>query len=183
MCEDDDHNVLTALKPAKRHIGDSQTWTISLNTAGVETGSVPDFVMEYAHFSLCNGSKHFSINASMLSSMVLRYQYTAHLTTEERNFWTDIRPLLNGLVKAELDRVKDEDKEEFLEAVARRRGLARDPGEDEQPLWDYVRRQDLLQKPASWSFVDDQLPLLFKIWESGVLKPSQWVMRPGVGLH
>jgi hypothetical protein len=48
VCQDDDHDLLSALKPAKRHIGDSQPWTIPLDTTGVELGSVPDFLMQYA---------------------------------------------------------------------------------------------------------------------------------------
>jgi hypothetical protein len=106
----------------------------------------------------------------MLSSMVLQYQYTFDPTREEIYLWTDIKPLLNSLVKVELDKMEDEDKEEFLSAIARRPNLAQYADEKDLFSWDYVQVESLLQKQASWSFVDDQVPFLFKDWETGMTK-------------
>lgn len=67
-----------------RHIGDSLSWTVALDTANITPG-LSSSLMALNSFDVHRGSTCYSIVTSPFLATVLRYQYM--ITPSQRDFW------------------------------------------------------------------------------------------------
>lgn len=148
----DDPNVNTSLESMRpRHVGDSKTWKMSLDIAGVTIPDTPDYVLEGAHFSLLPNLRYLTISASSVDVCALKYRYT-YCTRRSTDFWNEfVYSRLREFTLAQLEKV-DQDQLPF--------DLQGDM--EERPLY-YLNGN--FERPANWEYADHLIPGWLKEWE------------------
>jgi hypothetical protein len=138
-----------------RYVGDSKTWTILLDTTGVEPSMVPDFVLETSCFELTyfqEGPRSYSsthwyyvLNAHTCESCVLKYKYTSSWSDERDLWWNFIKNKLDDLTRDELNKLMEEEKPAFWTQ----------PVPPDKHLYLYNSK---IEKPSTWTYYDDLVP-------------------------
>jgi hypothetical protein len=78
-----------------RHVSDERSWIISLNTNGLETSPFPDYLIDFASFSIKSWASEsyafgrYELEACVLKSPSLRFQYILPNKTHERRHFED----------------------------------------------------------------------------------------------
>ncbi|KAI0971890.1 hypothetical protein F4678DRAFT_80233 [Xylaria arbuscula] len=138
-----DIHPLGAHLSGDRRIGGSDTWTMQLDTIGVEQPEHPDSVLEYSSFIVNpkipkeeEGMRLAEVRVFAFRSPSLRYEY-AH--GDLKHYWDYVGIVLAENTRAQLCTKMIKSEAEFI------RGW--------QPL--YAAK---FEKPEGWDFLDDWLP-------------------------
>lgn len=162
---EEDKKPTHSLQGTQRRVGDSHTWTIALNTDGVETSLTPDYVIEYACFSIENTELRqipitnaqrgpwYNICAVDFESCVLNYRYTYAQSTEN-SFWIQMGARLDNLTKIEILKMPV-DKQPAFFFPAHGMGLK---------FGEYHKNNYEFETTSSWVFYDDQIPKWHETW-------------------
>ncbi len=159
-----------------RRVGDRFTWTIPLNTEGVTGSKTPDYVLEHACFGTSvNGDdgsdadlsnlfyntppdsslsdhervSHYTITARKIIAKTLKYAYTCS-NTRMRDY---IRLRVDRTTLMELRKIGLQDFDEYVA----------DPH-------NIHKRIENIERPATWTYWDDELPKWYKAWEQAETK-------------
>ena len=147
----------------RRRIGDKYTWTIPFNTQGVQSSKTPDYVLEYSCFkmdlsmSYSNYEKydtrkedvrHYKISASILESKVLKYTYL-YGDVGMKDF---LMRRLHSFVIFELRKLDPAQRPTHYDEILKNRDNI------DTALGGFNR-------PASWTYRDDQIPTWYKAYE------------------
>ena len=147
----------------RRRIGDHYTWTIPLNTQGVESSKTPDYVLEYSCFkmdlsmSYSNYEKydtrkedvrHYKISVSKLESKVLKYTYL-YGDVVMKDF---LMCRLHSFVILELRKLHPAQRPTHYDQILRNRG-------------NIDTALEGFNRPASWTYRDDQISTWYKAFE------------------
>lgn len=149
-----------------RHIGDSMTWKISLDTTGVAPSSIPDHVLEQSHFSIRkredrtlpgNNGSHYEIHAKEFVSYVLRHTYIAD-SLIGKDFWCDfVGPRLDELTRLQFLGVAPEKRPGWLQQ-GDGRGVGGMTGQFRHLGTDGFERGN------EWTYWDHMVPKWYEIW-------------------
>ncbi|EPE34585.1 hypothetical protein GLAREA_10279 [Glarea lozoyensis ATCC 20868] len=168
VVEDEDQQFTKSLllhddEQGFRRIGDSRTWKIDLDTAGVTPGA-PSTSVEYCLFNLrtvpvmaeLNENSHYKIDTSVFVSCILKYKYLRDekvLVDGSLNFWPQHANHFNELTRIEMNKLEPDDRPWDLDSV------------DPQA---YFLSARVVQKnpPTGWTFYDAEIPKLFATWQN-----------------
>ena len=153
----------------RRRIGDHYTWTIPLNTKGVESSKTPDYVLEYSYFQMDlsmnydtyerydakkEDVRHYKISVSRIESKVLKHTYL-YGQSSMKDF---LMRRLHSFVILELRKLDPAQRPTQYDHILRNRG-------------NIDTLLDGFNRPASWTYRDDQIPTWYKAFER--LNPEQ----------
>ena len=148
----------------RRRIGDGYTWMIPFNTRQVEWSKTPDYVLEHACFKMNlsmnyddskpydvdNGDvRHYAIDFDTLKSKVLKHEY----------LYGDV-----SMLKFFVPRLHSSTMRELRTLVPAER-----PTNYDEILWTPGNVDTLLDgfdRPASWTYRDDDFPAWYKAYET-----------------
>ena len=147
----------------RRRIGDHYTWTIPLNTEGVESSKTPDYVLEYSGFEMDlsmsydnyerydtrkEDVRHYKIFVSRLESKVLKHTYV-YGESRMKDF---LMRRLHSFVILELRKLDPAQRPILYDHILRNRG-------------NIDTLLDGFNRPASWTYRDDQIPTWYEAFE------------------
>ena len=169
MCTEEEHDN----RPLEeyRRVGDRYTWKIPLDILRVQWSKVPDFVIEYASFSVEAVRKYgfferhmekdtiYNLKALPFDAHCLRYRYI-HGQAPQHNprvqWWLCfLRKRCDWLTTFEIDKLKPQDRPAFN----LRRVLNLEAKHVENP--DY------------WVYRDSEIPRWYKEWKDHVARESE----------
>lgn len=147
----------------RRRIGDHYTWTIPFSTEGVVSSKTPDYVLEHSCFEMDlsmsysnyetydtrnEDVRHYKISFSRLESKVLKHTYFCGQSVMKDFFMCR----LHSFVILELRKL--------------------DPAQRPLQYGEILRNRDNIDtlldgfnRPASWTYRDDQIPTWYKAFE------------------
>ena len=146
-----------------RHIGDSYTWQISLDTTGIRPPPVPDFVIAHTHFRIHQYSRYFSIHTYPFISSVLKYEYSS-----PRGNNTFFKGFLTPLLK---------------EAVAIESAKVRPLNRPSNKLLSHYFKDSSWingNAPEGWKFWDDHIPAWYEEWKKSIAESKTSENSDGV---
>jgi hypothetical protein len=212
-----------------RRVGDRYTWTMRLDTTGVTRNETPDSVIEYSAFRVTGGrddgrqkrgnqrcfgtvygDHSYFIDARLLSSPSLRYNYTYGGSHEMLPYvhamgfeWDDIREVLDRNTLDQLWKLDKLTRDKFLEnqilSDTYNEGMCGPLRFNrtwfDKPCW--------IKRPDGWDFYDDMIPDLWakaERFKERLLKarnieniremdrkqgigPDVWLLRPREAEH
>ena len=148
----------------RRRIGDRFTWTIPFDTREVRTSKTPDYVLEYACFEVYGlatdfvdieyhddengGVRNYTVWMEMLDSKVLKYRYT-YGDDDMRDFF---------MARLHASTIIELHKLNAAERPTRYREILHNTRDIDLDLRDFNR-------PASWTYRDDDIPKWYKAFE------------------
>ncbi|KAL2073368.1 hypothetical protein VTL71DRAFT_10692 [Oculimacula yallundae] len=148
-----------------RRVGDCRSWKITLDVTGVESSSIPDFVIENCHFVVAGetyrGSNITSYRsmADEFTSHVLKYRYTDGYSLKN-DFWEDhMRDRLQDLLLTELRKLDPEVQPDFLARPMQ--------WSETDPMMHHALASFMIDfiKPETWTFYDELVPSWCEEWE------------------
>ena len=147
----------------RRRIGDHYTWIIPLNTEGVESSKTPNYVLEYSYFTMDlsvtysdevryeprkEDVRHYKISVGKLDSKVLKHTYL-YGDVVMRDF---LMRRLHSFVILELRKLDPAKRPTNYDEILRNRG-------------NIDTALEGFNRPASWTYQDDQIPTWYKAFE------------------
>jgi hypothetical protein len=159
---DDDQDCLEPHFETFRRVGDRYTWMIPFEIGKVHPSSTPDSVVEYSSFDLAINwcgedytDSYYDVRINTFQSHMLKHKYIygARYLYSPSQFWRQYAgPLLDEKIHEELEKLpvtaRPKDWEELMAQTARFHEVAMD-----------------FEKPNSWRYFDDQIPIWFRYWE------------------
>ena len=147
----------------RRRIGDHYTWTIPLNTIGVESSRTPDNVVDYSCFSMDlsvsysdyagydtqkEDVRNYKIIFHKIESKVLKHTYLCG-NVIMKNF---LMRRLHSFTLFELRMLEPAQRPPGYDQILRNRG-------------NIDAALESFDRPASWTYRDDQIPTWYKFFE------------------
>ena len=147
----------------RMRIGDHYTWTIPLNTEGVESSKTPDYVLEHSccemdlsmsyndyeeYDTTKEDVRHYNLGSSRLESKVLKHTYLYGESAMKDFFMRR----LHSFVILELHKLDPAQRPTQYDEILRNRGNV-------DALLEGFNR------PGSWTYRDDQIPTWYKAFE------------------
>ncbi|RYP62277.1 hypothetical protein DL771_009807 [Monosporascus sp. 5C6A] len=156
-----------------RRVGDYNTWMVPLDTTSVATPATPDFVLEYASFSMRPQSSQpmhtpvqfyeqmaYSIDVQEFCSPVLRYRYVYGPVLVKESMsgggtqyryllepvWGSLNPMFKRATLIQLCKLDEPERQRVL------RGIGWPPDLVPEPVF---------EKPETWDYMDDEVPKWF----------------------
>lgn len=149
-----------------RKIGDSYTWTMALDTSGVDEGQ-PSSILQHSFFrvgklisSRDSNPTRYYISRSVIKSCVLRYKYT--ILNKRKNpssFWVQAQRKIDTLTESQLSKYHwVEKKPSIYYRIPVSYENCRDLANDRIKLAETMAGQE----PEGWMFYDDQIPTWYE---------------------
>lgn len=146
----------------RRRIGDSYTWTIKVDTNGINAGQ-PSSVLQHSFFKLeqleqfiphINAEPRYSIiHIRPVKSCVLRYEYTKTIEYYDPfAFWASVERNLDDLTHSELLK---------YHWTERPRLFFRQPGSSDL-RYSALANEMAGREPEGWTFYDDQISIWYE---------------------
>lgn len=157
----------------RRRLGDRYTWTIPFNTKNVESSKTPDYVLEHACFKMdmsrsyeddtpyekaMEDVRYYKIKINKLESRVLKHVYF-YGDTHMLDFFL---PRLHSSTILEFCKLNHAQRPTNYHEILRNRR-------------DIDAALEGFDRPASWTYRDDEVPTWYKAFER--YHPEQAVRR------
>lgn len=147
-----------SVKRIARRIGDSQCWTLPLNTAGVSISTTPDYVLELCEFAIRKKHRginpsYYNIRSAIRDFSALKHTYIWH-SHQGEEFWSGfVMHKIREVTVLEIEKMSEADRPAWFTEEVHSRLTNPDA-------------QRSFEKPDTWTCYDDQLGGWYEEWKA-----------------